>query len=328
MKIEILYFDGCPNHRPAVERVKAIVKQEGVAAEISQVNVPDEATAQAVGFLGSPTIRIDGLDVEPLSRFSRKYGWMCRTYTDGGGIEGLPSRELVRAAIREALAKGETKHDCCKAPEVANTPNPKRSKGALLLVASSIAGAIVASFCCILPIVFALTGITAIGASAAFAAWRPYLLTGTLGLLGLGFYFAYRPTKEQCAPGAACQLPTTKRSGRAMLWLATAAVIGFAAFPHYSVAVANLLLSQSPIKAATAEATSPRLEHVSLVIEDMDCPACAKATETRLKAVPGVQKAEVSFELKKAEIDYDPASVSIDQLIKAVRDAGYRARKI
>jgi len=54
MKIEVLYFEGCPNHRPAVERVKEALKEEALAGEVVEVNVPDEAAAQALGFLGSP----------------------------------------------------------------------------------------------------------------------------------------------------------------------------------------------------------------------------------------------------------------------------------
>lgn len=113
MKIEVFYFDGCPNHRPAVERVKEILKEEGVAAEVLEIEVPDPATAQAVGFLGSPTIKIDGLDVEPSARSSRKYGMMCRTYWDGDKREGVPPGELIRAAVKETLAKGSSDPACC-----------------------------------------------------------------------------------------------------------------------------------------------------------------------------------------------------------------------
>ncbi len=49
MKIEVLYFEGCPNHRLAVERVKEVLKQEGLRADISKANVPNAARAQAVG---------------------------------------------------------------------------------------------------------------------------------------------------------------------------------------------------------------------------------------------------------------------------------------
>jgi len=236
MKIEVLYFDGCPNHKPAVERVQQLLREEGVSAEVLEVNVSDASIVQRVGFLGSPSVRVNGLDVEPAARAAREYGMMCRTYSVDGRREGLPSRELLRHAIREPNS-GINNSDSGQPPS-----NGSKSQTSLF-AAGSVFAAIIASFCCILPIVFALTGFSILGASALFDAWRPYLLGLTFGLLGLGFYFAYRPGKEQCAPGSACTMPVSNRSGRLMLWPTTAAVVLFAAFPYYSGAVAEWLLS-------------------------------------------------------------------------------------
>ena len=236
MKIEILYFDGCPNHKPVVERVRQLLREEDVSADVLEVNVSDASIAQRVGFLGSPSVRVNELDVEPEARAAREYGMMCRTYTVDGRREGLPSREILRQAIREANS-GVNNSDS------GQPPSNKSKSPTSLFAAGSIFAAIVASFCCILPIVFALTGFSILGASALFDAWRPYLLGLTFGLLGLGFYFAYWPRREQCAPGSACTMPVTNRSGRLMLWLSTAAVVLFAAFPYYSGAVAEWLLS-------------------------------------------------------------------------------------
>jgi hypothetical protein len=104
MKIEVLYFDGCPNHDVTVERMKEALHQEGVSAEIVEFNVRDAASAQAHQFVGSPTARIDGLDIEPAARSSQDFGLMCRTYTEGGGRVGVPSLALIRTALREASA--------------------------------------------------------------------------------------------------------------------------------------------------------------------------------------------------------------------------------
>jgi hypothetical protein len=236
MKIEVLYFDGCPNHKPAVERVREVLCEEGISADVVEVNVSEPSIAQDLRFLGSPTVRVNGLDAEPAARAARDYGMMCRTYALNGRREGLPSREMLQQAIREAHTG------------IANSgsglPSSKSKNPSSLFAAGSLLAAIVASFCCVLPIVFALTGFSILGASALFDAWRPYLLGLTFALLGLGFYFAYRPQREQCAPGSACAMPATKRSGRLMLWLATAGVILFTAFPYYSGRVAEFLLSR------------------------------------------------------------------------------------
>src|SRR5450759_1037351 len=127
MKTEILYFEGCPNHRPAVERVREVLKEEGLTAEVVEVNVSDEAAARPLGFLGSPTIRVNGLDVEPPARSSKQFGMLCRTYTEDGRREGLPSRELIRKALREAVEEASAAHDCCKVPAPgASVSRPQR----------------------------------------------------------------------------------------------------------------------------------------------------------------------------------------------------------
>ena len=62
----------------------------------------DAARAQELGFLGSPSIRIDGLDVEPEARGLQTFGFGCRTYSDAEGRQsGLPSISVIRRALTE-----------------------------------------------------------------------------------------------------------------------------------------------------------------------------------------------------------------------------------
>src|ERR1700722_17991263 len=102
MKVEILYSSGCPNHVTAVDCVREVLQQEETHADMVEVEVKDAITAQQVGFLGSPSIRVDGQDVEPEARAVRSFGMMCRTYLDGGRRAGVPPPEWIRAAVREA----------------------------------------------------------------------------------------------------------------------------------------------------------------------------------------------------------------------------------
>lgn len=99
MKIEVLYFEGCPNHAPALDRLKAVLWQAGLAIEVSEIEVSDESAAETLQFFGSPTIRVNGLDIEPDSRSVKDTGFACRRYSDG-----LPSEEMIRTALREAGA--------------------------------------------------------------------------------------------------------------------------------------------------------------------------------------------------------------------------------
>ena len=98
MRIEILYFDGCPNYSPAVDRLQTVLAAEGLHAEVIEVEVRDESAARELKFFGSPTIRVNGLDIETSSRLVTETGFACRCYPGG-----LPSQEMIRAAVREAL---------------------------------------------------------------------------------------------------------------------------------------------------------------------------------------------------------------------------------
>jgi len=102
MKVEVLYFAGCPNHIAAVERVREVLAREATSAEMVEVEVKDAATARRVGFLGSPSIRVDGQDVERIARGVSAFGMICRTYNDGGRRSGVPPPEWIRAAVIEA----------------------------------------------------------------------------------------------------------------------------------------------------------------------------------------------------------------------------------
>ena len=102
MKVEVLYFRGCPNHEPAVEQVRKALRNEGLPILVSEVEITDPAMAQKVGFLGSPSIRIDGIDVEPSAREIKTFGFGCRTYSDDEGRRsGLPPVGLIQQAARE-----------------------------------------------------------------------------------------------------------------------------------------------------------------------------------------------------------------------------------
>jgi hypothetical protein len=101
MKLEVLYFEGCPNHLPALKRIWEVLQEESCDAEVEEVLVPDADVAQSAKFLGSPTIRLNGIDIEPNAGEREDFGLMCRRYP-----EGIPSHQLIRGAVRSALQTG------------------------------------------------------------------------------------------------------------------------------------------------------------------------------------------------------------------------------
>jgi len=100
MRIEVLYTPGCPNYLPAVERIEKVLASESRRAEIRSVAVSSDAEAMKLMFPGSPTIRVDGEDVEPDQTITP--GLKCRLYAN---LSGVPSEEMLRRALSRAKEK-------------------------------------------------------------------------------------------------------------------------------------------------------------------------------------------------------------------------------
>ncbi len=104
MKIEVLYFEGCPNHAPAMEMVRRVLAREGVEAQVVRVDVQDVEAAMSVRFLGSPSIRVNGVDIEPDRQDDPPF-FGCRTYDVLGKTVGVPPDEWLSEAVRAASRK-------------------------------------------------------------------------------------------------------------------------------------------------------------------------------------------------------------------------------
>lgn len=94
MVIEVFYVPGCPNHQGAIDRLRNALRSAAIDAAIQEIAVTDDATARQLKIPGSPTIRVDGRDVE--SNLQDSYGLACRLYSNGTGI---PSLDALQRAI-------------------------------------------------------------------------------------------------------------------------------------------------------------------------------------------------------------------------------------
>lgn len=97
MNIEVLVSPECPHARPAVERVTEVVDALVPGTAVREIVVTTEEQARTTAFPGSPTVRVEGLDVEPVAT---EPTLACRVYQDG---EGVPARWRIEAAVLRAL---------------------------------------------------------------------------------------------------------------------------------------------------------------------------------------------------------------------------------
>jgi hypothetical protein len=102
MNVELLYFDGCPKHPLVLAHLRELLSQIAPTATLQQVRLNSDQQAQAERFLGSPTIRVNGSDIEPHADARHDYGMRCRLYRSPDGLTGIPTEKWLVAALRNA----------------------------------------------------------------------------------------------------------------------------------------------------------------------------------------------------------------------------------
>jgi len=99
MRIELLYWDGCPWHPETQALLEQVLAERGLGVEIEVREVRTEEEARVLRFPGSPTIRIDGRDVDPIGAGARP-ALTCRIYSlPDGRVSPIPSRKQLEEAL-------------------------------------------------------------------------------------------------------------------------------------------------------------------------------------------------------------------------------------
>jgi hypothetical protein len=99
MKIELLFFDGCPSHELLLPRLRSLISEIRPGARIELRRIESPETAEAERFLGSPTVRVDGTDVEPGADGRLDFGLKCRLFRTEDGASPTPPDDWLRAAL-------------------------------------------------------------------------------------------------------------------------------------------------------------------------------------------------------------------------------------
>lgn len=102
-QVDLLWFQDCPNHPAARGLLVELVGQLAPGTIVREIDATDPEIARRERFPGSPTIRVDGRDVDPSYRDPGDYTPRCRLYRTSGGLRGLPERAWIEDAILESL---------------------------------------------------------------------------------------------------------------------------------------------------------------------------------------------------------------------------------
>lgn len=98
-RVDLLWFEGCPNHQSARALIDGVVAELPIRFDIRSIEIADNRLAARFRFPGSPTIRVDGVDIEPGFAGCDDCTPRCRVYQTSAGLRGLPERSWLVAAL-------------------------------------------------------------------------------------------------------------------------------------------------------------------------------------------------------------------------------------
>lgn len=109
MRIEFLYWEDCPSHEEALARLRQVLVAEGLPDAVEVIRIDAQQDADRLAFPGSPTIRIDGVDLQPEG--AGPASLTCRTYrTEIGRLSPLPTPTMIRRALQARRHTTEEAH--------------------------------------------------------------------------------------------------------------------------------------------------------------------------------------------------------------------------
>ncbi len=180
-------------------------------------------------------------------------------------------------------------------------------------VAGALGAALAASACCTVPLLLVTLGVGGAWVSSltALAPYRPFFVALAVGLLGLAFYRSYRAARQ---PACACDEATPSRLKHGLMMAGALAVLALIVSPW--LLAAPDAKPQGVVAAAEAR-------QVMLDVRGMTCAGCVATVRQALKQRDGVLDAHVTYEPARAVVRYDPARVTMAELLTATASAGY-----
>jgi len=183
----------------------------------------------------------------------------------------------------------------------------------------SLTGALIASLCCITPVIAMFAGISGIAATFSWVEpIRPYLIALTVGILGFAWYLKLKPQKENPAD---CDCETDHQpsfwQSKKFLGIVTVFAGLMLFFPSYS----KIFYPES-INLGTLKSDNSKV--IDFKVAGMTCSSCEEHIKYEVGQLPGVLSASASYVKENAIIKFDPSITSFEKIEDAINATGYR----
>lgn len=187
------------------------------------------------------------------------------------------------------------------------------------LLGAGVVSALLASLCCVAPLLMLVAGGSSIASSLTWLEpARPFFIALTLGVLVFAWYQKLR--KPKTVDDCGCEVPQKKRFLQSTVFLSimTVLVLGMLAFPYYStVFYPTSTTAKIPVNSAT-------LQTAYFGIEGMTCSSCEAHVNLEVNKIEGVFQITTSYDDKQAVVDYDTTVTTQAEIVKAIEKTGYR----
>lgn len=193
---------------------------------------------------------------------------------------------------------------------------------------AGLGAAVAASACCTIPLALVSAGIGGawIGSLTALAPYRWIFVTLAIAALSYAGYNEWQLSRRSDCD---CETMFSSLTRRIVLGGAALLVIGLVVSPYLLGTSASGATQQAQVAvtdsqdAAGESATPASFQQVVLNVDGMTCAACPKTVRTSLEDVDGVYSVEATYEPPEAVVRFDPDKVSVEDLTRATKNAGY-----
>lgn len=184
-----------------------------------------------------------------------------------------------------------------------------------IFAGGSILTAILASSCCIGPLILAAVGMSGLSFLGPIAKYRPIFIGITFALIGVSYYFTYG-RKKTCCPGEA----TRRRWAQEVpLWVITAIAVGLVSFTYTK----EFLNGQKGLSSLL----DGDLQILTLKVEGITCAGCAETIKTAIFEVRGVKAVSVDPKSGEVKVGFkkDLSSIPIQEVLETLEKKGYNS---